>query len=113
MSMSFERVIDVFARDRNGRSIPGAKIEFTVDGRPAGEVTNSEGRARIQLPDRNSVIGVSAKYNGITETEVLSKAQDSLTFSFDTDVAPESFMERHIALVVGLVLIAVAVSLPF
>lgn len=113
MALSFQRAIDVFVRDRRGRPLPGAKIDFEMDGTFAGEVPNSEGRARIQLRDRTSVIGIAATYDGVSKREILSPEQDTFTFVFDVDNAPGAFMERHIALVVGLALIAVAITLAF
>jgi hypothetical protein len=108
----FVRTIDIFVRDRQDRTIPGAKIQFTRDGILVGEVTNAEGRARIELPDRTCVIGVSTSYNEETQTVKLAQAQDSFTFKFDVDVGP-MFMEKHIALFVGLGLFVTGIALAF
>ena len=105
----------MFVRDRNGYPISGAEIRFTVNGHPAGEVRNAEGRGRIELADADAVVAVSATYDGVTQTEQLSQQQRSFSFRFDVAVGPAAgdFMERHIALVVGLALIAVAIVLAF
>jgi len=111
--MAYERIIDVFVVDRNGRRINGAKIAFEKDGIPAGEVPLSYGNARIQLPDRTSVIRVIATYDNTSQDATLANSQDSFTFKFDVNTAPGSFVEKHIALVVGLALFVVAVVLAF
>ena len=113
MVTTLNRVIDVFVRDRRGQPIHGAAIDFTVDGVSAGSVANSEGRGRIELPERTRLVAVSATYEGVTQHVTLSQEQDAFTFHFDVDVAPESIMERHIALIVGLALAAVAIALAF
>jgi len=86
-----------------------------VNGVPAGEVKNAEGRGRISLDDPQAQVGVSVTYEGVTQTEQLGPQQNSFTFRFDVSVgsAPGDFMERHIALIVGLLLIAVAIVLAF
>jgi hypothetical protein len=111
-NVNFMRTIHFFVRDRKNRPIPGARIEFTKDGTPAGGVPNSEGRGEILLQDRTSVVTVAATYQGETQKAQLAQAQDAFTFNFDTDVQPE-FMEKHIALIVGLVLFAVGIALAF
>jgi hypothetical protein len=110
------RIVDVFVRDRRGRPIPGASIEFTKDGLPAGGVPNAEGRGRIQLPNRNVKVGVTVTYNDQQpQTVQLGQDQDSFTFTFDVDVIPgwREIMERHLPLLVGLILFAVAIVLAF
>ncbi|MEA2879099.1 MAG: hypothetical protein QOF14_4295 [Hyphomicrobiales bacterium] len=82
------RTIDIFVRDRNGRPLYQADIAFSVDGAYAGEVANSEGRGRIELPDRESVIEVTATYDGVPQHEKLAQDQDDFTFKFDVDPAP-------------------------
>jgi len=110
-----QRSIDIFVRDRTGRPIPGAEIRFTVNGEPAGEVKNSEGRGRIELADSTAQVGVSVTFAGVTRTAQLSQQQSAFTFTFDVAVGSDvgDYMERHIALVVGLALIAVAIALAF
>jgi hypothetical protein len=110
-----ERSIDIFVRDRNGYPISGAEIRFTVNGVPAGEVKNAEGRGRIELADPTARVAVSAIYLGVVQTEQLSQQQNSFTFRFDVAAgsALGDLMERHLALIVGLALIAVAIVLAF
>lgn len=115
MTQGLERSIDIFVRDRNGHPISGAEIRFAVNGVTVGEVRNAEGRGRIELADPDARVTASATYEGVTQTEKLAQQQNSFTFRFDVAVgsAPGDFMERHIALIVGLVLIAIAIVLAF
>ena len=110
-----QRSIDIFVRDRNGVPIPGAEIRFAVNGAPAGTVVNAEGRGRIQLASATAIVEVSVVYAGVTQTEKLAPGQTSFTFRFEVSVGSAfgDYMERHIALIVGLVLIAVAIVLAF
>jgi hypothetical protein len=110
-----ERIIDVFVRDRIGRPIPGATIKFKLNDANAGEIQNAEGRGRIELMKRDVIIEVSAIYKRETQTVKLSTKQDSYTFTFNVDIEPGwgKFMERHLALWVGLVIFAVAIGLAF
>ncbi len=61
------------------------------------------------------MIEVIATYSGQTQTAKLGVNQDSYTFTFDVDVDPDlkAPWERHLALVVGLVIFAVAIALAF
>jgi hypothetical protein len=113
--MAGPRVVDIFVRDREGRLIPGATIKFTVDGEPAGSVDRGDGRARIELPNRTSNVAVYAAYKGKSQTVPLAQAQDSYTFAFDVYVVPpwRKQVEKHLALIVGLILFAVAAVLTF
>ena len=115
MANSERRTVDVFVRDRRGIPIPGASIKFFNNGIPAGEVTNAEGRARIELPNRDILVGVAATYRGQTQEAKLAQAQDSYTFSFDVNVSSEwkEIMERHLPLIVGLVPFLIAIFLAF
>ena len=111
-----ERIVDIFVRDRKQRPIPGASIAFTKDGVPAGGVSNAEGRGRIELPNRNIKVGVTVDYDDQQpQTVQLGQNQDTFTFTFDVDVVPgwRESMERHIPLIVGLILFAVAIVLAF
>lgn len=109
------RTIDIFVRDRNGKLIPGATIKFKADGKQAGEVQFAEGRGRIGLRKPATVVEVTATYEKLTETAKLSQKQNSYTFNFDVDIDPDwrGRVERHLALLVGLVLFAVAIGLAF
>lgn len=82
------RIIDIFVKDNKGRPIPGASINFLLNGQPAGGVPNSEGRGRIELPDRSDSVEALASYNGQTKREKLGPNQDSYIFSFDVDLSP-------------------------
>jgi hypothetical protein len=115
MADSESRTIDIFVRDRAGAPIPGAEIKFLGDGAPAGQVSNAEGRARIELPNREIAVEVLVRVNQTTQSAKLSPKQDSFTFVFDTLVNPGTggFMERHLALIVGVFLFLVAIGLAF
>ncbi len=109
------RTVDVFVRDKKGQPLPGVVIAFKKNGELAGTVPYAEGRARIELPDREISVGVSAAYGGETQSVDLAQNQDTYTFAFDVDPNPEKggFMERHLALIVGLALFAIAIILAF
>ena len=111
----FVRTVDIFVRDKTGHPIPGAKIEFSKDGTFVGEVPNAEGRGRIELTKRDLIVGVRVTYNQEIQEQNLAKDQDAFTFVFNVDTEPTMAhaVERHLALIVGIVLFAVAITLAF
>lgn len=78
----------VFVRDRNGWPIPGAKINFAVNGQDGFEVSNTEGRGSITGIRRSDRLLVRATYEGRTEEARPAPDTDQYTFRFDVDVAP-------------------------
>jgi hypothetical protein len=82
------RTIDVFVRDRNGYPIPGASIEFFLNGKPAGQVPNSEGRGRIENVDPADSVEILARYGSEEQRIKLGPQQDSFTFNFQVDLSP-------------------------
>jgi hypothetical protein len=110
-----ERTIDIYVRDRNGHRIPGATIKFKTNGKDSGEVNDSEGSGRIELEKRDTAVDVEALYHGERQAAKLAVNQDFYVFTFDVDVNPNwrGLMERHLPLIVGLLLFAVAIVLAF
>ncbi|BAT60093.1 hypothetical protein GJW-30_1_02628 [Variibacter gotjawalensis] len=109
-----DRVVNVFAVDSNGRALVGADIQFFINGQAAGGVTGSDGRAHIQLDNRTDVVSVTVTYAGESQSEKLGQNQDTFEFRF-AHVALEapSFMEKHLALFIGLALVVLSVVLAF
>jgi hypothetical protein len=107
------RTIVIPVRDRAGRPLPGATVSFTVNGKPAGTAKNTNAGGLIQLSDRQAVVTVSASYHGETMGPItLAQNADHYTFQFDIDVGGP-FMERHVPLAVGVVLLLIALALAF
>jgi hypothetical protein len=78
----------VFVRDRNGWPIPGAKIEFTINGQSGFEVGNAEGRGSITGIKRDDELIVHAEYEGQKQQARPAPGTDQWTFKFDVDVPP-------------------------
>lgn len=69
--------------------------------------------AVIQLSDPQAIVEVSASYRGEKKGPIkLAQTQTSYTFDFDVDVGG-GFMERHLPLIVGLVLLLLSLVLAF
>jgi hypothetical protein len=82
------RTIDIFVRDRNGLPIPGASIDFFLNGAPAGQVPISEGRGRIEDVGPGDSVEVLAKFGGEQKRVKLGPQQNSFTFNFEVDMDP-------------------------
>jgi len=108
----FERTIDIFVVDKNDVPIQGAKIAYKVNGVDAGEVEYAAGRSRISVVKRDTPVEVTASYAGETKTVKLDTNADIYKFKFNVDVGG-TFMERHLALVIGLGLFVLAIILAF
>jgi hypothetical protein len=78
----------VFVRDRGGWPIPGAKIQFTVNGQSGFEVGNTEGRGSITGIKRDDELIVRAEYEGQKQEARPAPGADQWTFQFDVDVSP-------------------------
>lgn len=104
------RIIDIFVRDRNGRPLNNVHIAFTVDGQAAGYIPSSEGRGRIELPDRVSVVSVTARYDDEAQTAKLSQNQDSFTFKFGVDPMVELPPKNHPDLIDAFIVILIAAA---
>jgi hypothetical protein len=114
---SFEREIDVFVRDCANHPIPGARIQWKVNGVDAGTVENAEGRGRITLQDRAAIVEVTATYNGRTRTERLAPNQDHFTIVFpEINVHPDNWkeiMSQHVPALIGVFFILIVIGLAF
>lgn len=79
-----DRVITIYVRDNRNNLVQGASIIFFLNGVEAGKIDNSDGHATFQIPDRNAVVSVTAKYGNEPKTVKLAQTADSYEFRFDT-----------------------------
>lgn len=79
----------VFVRDRGGWPIPGAKIEFAVNGQSGFEVANTEGRGSIAGIKRSDQLTIRAEYEGEIKEATPAPDVDEWTFQFNVDVRQE------------------------
>jgi hypothetical protein len=112
---SLDRTIVITAHDRGGRLLPGATIEISVNGTPGfGAEGTKAGTAVLQLSDPTAVVEVSASYDNEKKGPIkLAQNQTSYAFEFDVDAGGKGFMERHLPLAVGLVLLLISLVLAF
>ena len=107
------RDIFVFVRDRNDLPLAGATVTFSVNGLPAGEVAQAEGRGSIHLENSAAVVSVTASYTGLADQSVvLAPESNAHTFKFDVDAGP-STVSKHIPLIVGIGFLLLALALGF
>jgi F0F1-type ATP synthase membrane subunit c/vacuolar-type H+-ATPase subunit K len=105
------RTIDIFVRDHAGHPLHDAEISFTMDGVPAGSIPSSEGRGRISLPDRDSVVEVTATYGAITDTVKLSPQQDDYTFNFEVEPMKQPIPKTSPDLIDAFIIVVIAAAI--
>src|SRR5438105_13024533 len=105
------RTIDISVRDRQGRPIPGAAIQFKLNGKPAGSVPNSEGHGRIEGVDRSDVVEVAATYEHETKTVKLGPNQDNYAFNFEVDLNPPALQPVRLDLIDAAIILFIAAAL--
>jgi len=127
-----DRLIVVHVRDRLGRLLPEAAIEFDVNGSHAGEIPNSDGHGTLQVSSRGAVVTVRARYRGQVQSVTLAQGQDNHTFTFKVTIPTpfvvgilmlgallslsvllEGPMANHIPLAFGITLMLIAIVLAF
>lgn len=90
----------------------GASFEWRVDGEPAGKARSTDGHARIEVLQTESILEVSACVGDARKGPVrlASDARD-LEFRFDIVVHPvwSEFAMKHFGAVVGIVFVLIAV----
>jgi hypothetical protein len=86
-----DRVIRVDVVDANNVPIPGAIVKFFVNGTFAGEQVTANGRATIQVSDKNAKIEIQSLYES-KESERVSLADDYWEFTF-ADVHLDAYAE--------------------
>lgn len=98
----------VFARDRNGWPIPGAKIEFVINGQAGFDVANAEGRGSIESLKMDDELLVRATYDGETQEARPAANANEWTFQFNVDTRPyrQSSAERWVAILTAVSVIA-------
>ena len=108
---AFERIVDIYVKDRRDRPIADADVSFTLNGQPAGKVPNSAGHASIRLRKNHGVIGVTAKCGDIEQTVTL--AADATNYTFKLPVGGSGFWENHVGFAAGIVLWLTSLILAF
>jgi hypothetical protein len=76
-----DRLIRVDIMDANNVPLPGAIVKFFVNGTLAGEQVTANGRATIQVSNKNATIEVQSIYEG-KESERVKLASDYWKFVF-------------------------------
>jgi len=111
-----DRGIQLYARDRYGEPLHGVSFEVFANGVLVASVANTEGRASVQVADRDIVVKVVATYGEETPQPVnLARDQDTFTFKFNVigERTRMAFVKEHMALGVGLLLLATTFVLAF
>jgi hypothetical protein len=111
MATEFPRSVHVYARGMSNQLLPGTKFTFLTEGQLIGEVLSSDGRASIEIPSKDLPVTIEAELNGKKEIATLSLTQDQWTYQFP--VREYSAVRAHLAAIIGLVLLAVALVLAF
>lgn len=75
--------IDVFVFDRDHQPLVGAVIRFSVDGQPAGEVPNSDGRGSIELDGMAKTIDITVDYGESHQEKTITPDATRIEFVFD------------------------------
>jgi hypothetical protein len=110
VTMSARPAFIVYVRDRNGLPLNGVKIEFTVNGQGGFKVPVAEGRASIENLKPDDVLGISATYDGDTQTASPSKDAQNWEFKFDVDPNPQPSLKHAIGYAaLSLVFLGVAI----
>ena len=82
----------VIARDKNRRALPGAVIEFVIDGQPGFKASGPDGRGSLERLPANSTLEIRVSYKGQTQIVKPAKNVDSCEVIFDVDAHPELSM---------------------
>jgi hypothetical protein len=107
----------VFVRDANDEPLHGAIIRFSLNGVPAGEVPNAEGRGSIHNLKVSDKLEITVTYRGVTKTASPGPDQTTWVFKFDLHSRRDGKrLERFLAFTFGVVfiiaLLALAIIFP-
>ena len=81
------RRIDVFVTDRNNKQLSGADLEYSVDGELAGEVSDVQGHASLEVENPDVVVEIAAAYDDEPrQTSKLAPGQNTWTFLFNREI---------------------------
>jgi len=106
-----DRNILIFVCDAGARPLVGARVAFSLDGVPAGEVPVSAGRASISVPNREAKVEVTASYGEKEKKALLAADADSYTFRFDV-AAERSTQQLRRWVYVAIALVGLGASVP-
>ena len=119
---TFDRVIIVNVLDADRHVVEGATIEWTKNGVPYGKIEHSNGHGTLTLKDRRAIIGVTATFEGRTETRTLAIDQPGCDIEFadlhlqptpQPEPKPEPLIRKHFAALVGIMFVLIAIALAF
>jgi len=112
--------IRVYANDRAGHPLAHSNIGVSIDGRLLGSVKDSRGFCDfiVSVPEGSTVpqIAVAVEFQANTYTRQLAASASILTINFDEIDLGRPYMEmlkQNLPAAVGLVLLAVSITLGF